>query len=85
MDAGSADILELAQHILNAHDVPPGVHHDVENPIPVTVRILWERDGLEEVDTVAVEWTSRLVRVWLSDRRWQPAAVWVPAEDVRRR
>ncbi len=74
-----------ARRILNAHPVPPGVHHDVAHPIPVTARIVWEDAGEEHVDTVAVEWTPELVRVWLDDRRWMLKAVWLPAQDVRRR
>jgi len=84
MHSGSADRLALAQRILNSHEVPPGLHHDVPNPIQVRVRLQWEKDGEEYVDTIAVEWTSQLVRVAMNDRRWMLAAAWVGADDVRR-
>ncbi|MCG7285341.1 hypothetical protein MHY85_05045 [Cellulomonas sp. ACRRI] len=54
------------------------------DPIPVRVTLRWET-GDETVDTVALEWTPRLVRVRVSDLRVMTGAVWVPAEDVRRR
>jgi len=84
MHSGSADRLALAQRILNSHGVPPGHHRDVDRPIPVRVRLEWERDGVQVIETMAVEWTSHLVRVWMNDRRWMLGAVWVGAEDVRR-
>lgn len=70
--------------LLNARPVPPGVHHDVEHPIPVTVRLRWET-GVELLDTVAVEWRGGVIRVRIADLRVMTGAVWVPVEDVRRR
>lgn len=70
--------------LLNARPVPPGVHHDVEYPIPVTVRLRWET-GVELLDTVAVEWCGGVIRVRIADLRVMTGAVWVPVEDVRRR
>lgn len=70
--------------LLNARPVPPGVHHDVEHPIPVTVRLRWET-GIELYDTVAVEWCGGVIRVRIADLRVMTGAVWVPVEDVRRR
>lgn len=70
--------------LLNARPVPPGVHHDVEHPIPVTVRLRWET-GVELYDTVAVEWSGGVIRVRIADLRVMTGAVWVPVEDVRRR
>ncbi len=83
--------------LLNAHPVPPGVHHDVQHPIPVVVTLRWET-GDEEVETVALEWwkvmtdpgdrgpaITSLVRIRVADLRVMTGAVWVPAEDVRRR
>lgn len=78
-----------ARPLLNEREVPPGVHHDVADPPPVTVTLRWET-GDEEVDTVALEWwtTERsgpVVRVRVADPRILTGAVWVPAGDVRRR
>src|SRR6478609_4529401 len=74
--------------LLNAQRVPPGVHHDVDQPIPVTVTLRWET-GDEELDTLAVEWWGAgdraVVRVQIADARVITGAVWVPAADVRRR
>ena len=70
--------------LLNAHPVPPGMHHDVQHPIPVAVTLRWET-GNEELETVALEWDRRLVRVRIADLRVITGAVWVPAGDVRRR
>lgn len=76
--------LRSAVPLLNARPVPAGVHHDVEQPLPVTVTLRWET-GAERLDTVAVEWTTTLVRVRIADLRVMTGAVWLPAADVRRR
>lgn len=68
----------------NAHPVPPGVHHDVQHPIPVTVTLRWET-GDEQLETIALEWTQRAVRVRIADPRVMTGAIWLPAGDVRRR
>jgi hypothetical protein len=86
---GGMDRLRATVPLLNAQRVPPGVHHDVFDPIPVTVTLRWET-GEEERDTIAVEWwtTERdgaVVRVQISDSRVMTGAVWLPAGDVRRR
>lgn len=81
---GGLSRLRAAVPLLNARPVPPGVHHDVDRPIPVTVTLRWE-SGAEPLDTVAVEWTATLVRVRIADLRVMTGAVWVPAADVRRR
>ena len=74
--------------LLNARPVPHGTHHDVDDPIPVTVTLRWET-GDEHFDTVAVEWwgagTDAVVRVRIGDLRVMTGAVWLPAADVRRR
>ena len=76
--------LDNVQRPLNAHPVPPGHHTDVERPIPVQVRIVFERDGEEWVDGLALEWTRDLVRVATREQRLHPRVVWVRAGDVRR-
>jgi hypothetical protein len=86
---GGMDRLRATAPLLNARRVPPGVHHDVATPIPVTATLRWET-GEEERDTVAVEWWTSahdgsVVRVQISDSRVMTGAVWLPAEDVRRR
>ncbi|PYF98325.1 hypothetical protein SAMN05216184_11269 [Georgenia satyanarayanai] len=54
-------------------------------PVPVTARVVWEHDGVEEIDTVVWAWTSRSVLVELHDVRRQTIGLWLPARDVRRR
>lgn len=81
---GGMSRLRGAVPLLNAHPVPPGRHHDVDRPIPVSVTLRWS-SGTERLDTVAVEWTAALVRVRIADLRVMTGAVWVPATDVRRR
>ena len=68
----------------NQHTVPPGVHHDVVHPLPVTATLRWAT-GDEQLDTLALEWTAHLVRVRIADHRCMTGAVWLPASDVSRR
>jgi hypothetical protein len=73
------------QRILNEHDVPPRrVQRD--GWVRVTARIVWERDGVEYLETVCVGWTSRLARVELAphERRRRILVAWLAADDVRR-
>jgi hypothetical protein len=81
---GGQSRIAAAVSLLNQREVPPGVHHDVDYPIPVTVALHWET-GTELLDTVAVEWGRHVIRVRISDLRVMTGAIWVPAEDVRRR
>lgn len=94
---GGMDRVRATRTLLNAQPVPPGVHHDVDQPVPVTVTLRWAT-GDEQLDTLAVEWwkvmppepsgpdtTTFLVRVQIADARVITGAVWVPAADVRRR
>ncbi|WP_282946921.1 hypothetical protein [Cellulomonas endometrii] len=81
---GGQSRIQAAVRLLNQREVPPGVHHDVDRPLPVTVALRWET-GTELLDTVAVEWDRHLVRVRIGDLRVMTGAVWVPVEDVRRR
>lgn len=54
----------------------------------MTVTLRWAT-GVKQLDTVALEWWGRgpdaVVRVRVADRRVMTGAVWLPAEDVRRR
>jgi hypothetical protein len=81
---GGMSRLRAAVPLLNARPVPPGTHHDVDRPVPVTVELRWE-SGTERLDTLAMEWTAALVRVRIADLRVLTGAVWLPATDVRRR
>lgn len=74
------------QTILNARPIPPRSAQRVDRrPIPVTVRVVWERDGAELIDTEAIDWVGRDVLVQIADDRCQTKGAWLPAEDVRRR
>ena len=55
------------------------------DPIPVRVRLVFERDGEVFVDGRAQRWTPTHVFVAVGDPRIQIGAVWVAASDVRRR
>lgn len=84
---GGPDRIAAVVPLHNELEVPDGVHHDVDHPIPVTVALHWET-GTEYHDTVALEWWGRgpdaVVRVRMYDQRVMTGAVWVPAKDVRR-
>lgn len=53
--------------------------------IDVTAWIVWERDGLEVIDSRAEAWAGRDVLVAMRDKRWRLLGVWLAAQDVRRR
>lgn len=74
------------QPIVNEQPIPPR-RAQVSSGVPgrVSVRVVWARDGVEHLDTVAWSWTSRAVLVELHDRRRQTIGVWLPARDVKRR
>jgi hypothetical protein len=77
---------DMWQAISNELPVPPRrAQVDAPEPIPVTARIEWERDGEELLDTTAVAWAGRAVLVRIHDRRRQTLGVWLKAGDVRRR
>jgi hypothetical protein len=52
--------------------------------VPV-VRIVWEDDGEEYIDTEAAGWSGHLVYMRVPDRRYRLTSVWLDAADVRRR
>lgn len=81
---GGQSRVAAALPLLNQQPVPPGVHHDVSDPVPVVAAMRWAT-GVELCDTVAVEWTRTVVRVRVVDLRVMTGAVWLPAHDVRRR
>lgn len=76
----------LWRQIHNARDVPPmSAQRDAPLPIPVRARLVWEREGEELVNTLALGWTPTLVRVEIRDDRWRIHAAWLAAQDVARR
>ena len=85
---GGMTRIASAVPLLNARPVPPGLHHDVPRPIPVVATLRW-RTGIEELETLALEWwrprgDQPVVRVRIVDQRVMTGAVWLPASDVRR-
>jgi hypothetical protein len=81
---GGRSRIATAVPLQNQHSVPPGVHRDIERPVPVTAGLHWEA-GTETPETVALEWTLTLVRIRILDLRVMTGAVWIPAGDVHRR
>jgi hypothetical protein len=53
--------------------------------IPVTVRIVWDRDGETQLDGTATRWVGQHVFVRFTDERSRLGFAWVDAGDVRRR
>ena len=74
------------QRLTNAHPVPARrAQHWTPDPIPVTARLVWERDGLEYQAGRAVAWTTRLVLVHFDrELRLQTHGAWLRPVDVRR-
>jgi hypothetical protein len=48
-------------------------------------RVVWEQDGEEQLETVALGWTGQDVYVRNPDRRYRLTLVWLNAADVIRR
>lgn len=72
------------QRILNAHPIPER-RLQRSGWVPVVARVVWEVDGEELAETVAVAWTSRLVLVEVDSRRFGIGGAWLDPADVRRR
>jgi hypothetical protein len=53
--------------------------HTFNQPVPVVVRIVWEHDGQEHLETVALGWTGRRAYIRLPDPRYRFTAVWLNA------
>lgn len=76
------------QDVLNARPVPERrLQVDAPAPVPVVVRVHWERDGWQTLNGFALGWVNRrglepVVRVQLPDGR--TTFCWVPADAVRR-
>ena len=74
------------QGIRNERPIPPSERQVIAKPaIDVTAWIVWERDGLELIDSRAEAWAGRDVLVAMRDKRWRLLGVWLAAQDVRRR
>jgi hypothetical protein len=71
------------QGILNALEaqVP---EHTFGQPVPVVVRIVWQHDGEEHIETVALGLTGPHANIRLPDPRYRFTAVWLDATDVKR-
>jgi hypothetical protein len=50
--------------------------------VPIVARIVWEDDGEDRLETVALGWTRRNVYVRMTDTRDRLRAVWPAAADV---
>jgi hypothetical protein len=72
------------QEVLNEHDIPPRRAQRNCN-VAVTARLVWERDGVELVETVAYAWAGDLVLVLVPGHRTRALGVWLDKRDVRRR
>jgi len=82
----AADRAALWQTVRNERPIPPrAAQRDFYPPVDVTAWVVWERDGLELVDTTAHIWAGRDVLVWLPTPRRQINWLWLSALDVRRR
>jgi hypothetical protein len=75
---------EGRQGILNALEAQMP-EHTFKLPVPVVVRIVWENDGEEHIETEALGWSNGDAYVRLPDSRWKFTSVWLRAEDVKRR
>jgi hypothetical protein len=74
----------FGQHVLNR----TGVYErkrELDPPVPVVARIVWEWDDEEHIHTVAVAKTRREVCVKLPDLRYQFDVIWLDASDVKPR
>jgi hypothetical protein len=61
---------EGRQDILNALEAQMP-RHTFGQPVPVVVRIVWEDDGEEQIETVALGWTGQHVYIRLPDPRYR--------------
>ncbi|MCR6649689.1 MAG: hypothetical protein NVV70_16715 [Cellulomonas sp.] len=73
------------QAITNACPIPSrAAQHDLDEPATVRVHLVWERDGEDTRETIAVAWAGRSVLVSVNDRRVQVQWAWLDASDVQR-
>lgn len=74
------------QAIGNARPIPAAdAQRKLAPPAPVTAWIVWERDGLELIDTIATHYAARDVLVGIQDPRLRTQGVWLTVQDARLR
>lgn len=83
----SGNPTEHWQDVLNESWPPADVARKLQDRegIPVTVRVVFGRDGEQQLDGRARRWWEQHVYVELKDRRIRTTGVWVDASDVQRR
>ena len=59
--------------------------HTFGQPVPVVARIVWEHDGEEHIETVALGWIGQHAHIRRPDPRYRFTAVWLDASDFQRR
>jgi hypothetical protein len=59
--------------------------HALDPPVPIVARIVWEHEGEQHIETIALGRTCRDVYVRIPHPRYQFTAVWLNAADVKRR
>lgn len=73
------------QRIVDEQPIPPRhEQRDFRPPVAVRATIRWERDGTEELDTIATAWHGRTVLILIEDPRRQTIGVWLPVGAVER-
>jgi hypothetical protein len=73
------------QRVVNAREIPPRrAQRDLDPYVRVRVRVVWEHDGEELRETIAVAWAGRDVLVDVTDPRVHVGWVWLDAADVER-
>jgi hypothetical protein len=70
------------QGILNGRDARMP-EHTFKTLVPVVARIVWERDGEEQLETEALGWLDQNVCLRLPDPRHRFTAVWLNSADAR--
>ncbi len=71
--------------VLNMHWPSRPASFRDHDPIAVTVRIVWDRDGEEYVAGEAIRWDAHHVYVRINDVRCDGNGVWLKPADVYRR
>jgi hypothetical protein len=82
---GAQDVLNASWPLVDENGEPHARGIPARDPIPVRVRITFERDGDVWLDGLAVRWHGRHVCVECGDPRLRVRYVWVAAGDVIRR
>lgn len=77
------------ERIINALEVPDRFVDIRSGPVPVRARLVWERSGVEVVETDVTGWRRvrgemPMVLVTVDDPRSVVRGVWLPVTDVQR-